>query len=129
MAFSLRRGRIDDVETQANGSEVTLAGVLVRRARQASDGRLVIDAAGGLVVTALAIAFRPPGWAVLLSAAVSLMAFGMWGISDRAAQESERPRLIRALKAFRAVAAALGALGGVALAATTMALMLGTWIS
>ena len=117
------------IETQANGSEVTLAGVLVRRARQASDGRLVIDAAGGLVVAALALAFRPPAWWVLLSAAVSLLAFGAWGISDRAARESGSPRSIRALKAFRAAAAALGVLGAVALGATTMALMLGTWIS
>ncbi len=117
------------VETEANGAELTLAGVLVRRARQASDGRLVLDVAGGLVVGALALAVRPPGWSVLLSAAISLLAFGAWGTSDRAARETESVHAGRALKTLRAAAAALGLLSGTALAATTMALMLGTWIS
>jgi hypothetical protein len=44
-------------KTEANASEPTLASVLVRRARQASDGRLVLDTASGLVVGSLALAF------------------------------------------------------------------------
>jgi hypothetical protein len=116
-------------ETEANGSE-TLASVLVRRARQASDGRLVLDAVSGLVVGALALAFRPPAWPVVLSAAVSILAFGTWGISDRALREAEAgSRGAHALRALCVATAALGALGVVALAATTMAFMLGTWIS
>ena len=116
-------------ETDVNGSE-TLASVLVRRARQASDGRLVLDAASGLVVGALALTFRPPAWPVVLSAAVSILAFGMWGISDRALRETEAgSRGAYALRALCVATAALGALGVVALAATTMAFMLGTWIS
>src|SRR5688572_23537105 len=63
------------VQTEANGAPTTLAGVLAGRARQASDGRLVLDTASGLVVGALALAFRPPAWPVILSAAVSLLAF------------------------------------------------------
>jgi hypothetical protein len=117
------------VETEANGSE-TLASVLVRRARQASDGRLVLDAASGLLVGALALAFRPPAWPVLLSAAVSLLAFGAWGISDRALRETEEGSGgAHALRALCVAMAIVGALGVVALAATTMAFMLGTWIS
>ncbi len=115
--------------TEANGSE-TLASVLVRRARQASDGRLVLDAASGLVVGALAIAFRPPAWPVVLSAAVSILAFGSWGISDRTLRDMEAgSRGAQALRALCVALAALGALGVVALAATTMAFALGTWVS
>src|SRR5688572_7052258 len=116
-------------ETEANGSE-TLATVLARRARQASDGRLVLDAASGLIVGALALAFRPPAWPVVLSAAVSILAFGAWGISDRALRETEPgSHRARALQALCVAMATLGAIGLVALAAATMFFMLGTWIS
>ncbi len=117
-------------ETQAKGAELTLATVLARRARQASDGRLVLDAASGLIVGALALAFRPPAWPVVLSAAACILAFGAWGISDRALRETEAgSRPSRALQALCVAMATLGALGFVALAATTMFFMLGTWIS
>lgn len=121
---------MSEVQTEANGSELTLAAVLVRRARQASDGRLVLDAAGGLIAGALAVAFRPPAWPVLLSVGVCLLAFGVWGISDRALHETETMSPgIHALRALRVAAAGLGVLGAVALVATVMALMLGRWIS
>jgi hypothetical protein len=117
------------VTTDANGSE-TLALVLIRRARGASDGRLVLDAMSGLVVGTLAIAFRPPAWPVVLSAAICILAFGVWGIGDRALREAETGSPgARALRALCISMAALGALGLVALAATTMAFALGTWIS
>lgn len=118
------------VQTEANGAPTTLAGVLAGRARQASDGRLVLDAASGLVVGALAIAFRPPAWPVVLSAAVSILAFGTWGISDRALRDTDAgSRGAQVLRLLCIAMATLGALGAVMLAATTMAFMLGTWIS
>jgi hypothetical protein len=117
-------------KTEANASEPTLVSLLVRRARQASDGRLVLDTASGLVVGSLALAFRPPAWPVVLSAAVSILAFGGWGISDRALRESAAgSRRARTLRAVCIAMATLGALGFLALAGTVMALMLGTWIS
>jgi hypothetical protein len=104
--------------------------VLARRARGASDGRLVLDAVSGLVVGALAVAYRPPAWPAVLSAAICILAFGVWGIGDRALREAEpRSRGAQVLRALCLAMAALGALGFVALAATTMALALGTWIS
>ena len=117
------------VETQANDQPLTLPTVLVRRARTASDGRLVLDAAGGLIASVVALVFRPPAWPAIASAAVCFLAFGLWGISDRSLRESDAGTWGRALRALRTAAVALGALAGVALALTTMALMLGTWIS
>ena len=115
------------VETQS--TPLTLATVLVRRARSASDGRLVLDAAGGLIATVVVLVLHPPGWPVIASAALCFLAFGVWGISDRTIRESDAGTQGRALHALRAAAAALGVLGGVALAISAMFLMLGTWIS
>ena len=115
------------VETQS--APLTLATVLVRRARSASDGRLVVDAAGGLIAAVVVLVLHPPGWTVIASAAMCFFAFGVWGISDRTIREGDAGTRGRALHALRAAAVALGVLGGVALAITTMALMLGTWIS
>lgn len=117
------------VDTPANEQPPTLATILVRRARGASDGRLVLDAAGGLIAAAVALVLRPPGWPAIASAATCFLAFGVWGISDRTVRESGAGARGRALRVLRAAAVALGVVGGVALAVTAMALMLGTWIS
>ena len=117
-------------ETRANPPDLTLPELLVRRARGASDGRLALDAAGGLIAGALVLVLHPPAWTVILSAAVCFVAFGLWGISDRALRENGvAPHGAPVLRALRAAAVALGVLGGVSLAATAMALILGTWIS
>jgi hypothetical protein len=118
------------VETRAQEPEMTLPAMLARRARHASDGRLVLDAVSGLVVSALGIFFRPPAWPVVVSAAACVMAFGSWGIIDRVLADGRtRPRASWALRALRVGAAGLGILSALALVATTMAVMLGTWIS
>lgn len=114
-------------QTPANGSELTFQSLLAARARTASDGRLALDTAVGLVAGTLAIALRPPAWSVLASAALCLVAFGLWGIIDRSVREHDAPT--RVLRGCRAAAAALGVVGAFALVATGMALMLGTWIS
>jgi hypothetical protein len=115
------------VETQS--TPLTLATVLVRRARSASDGRLVVDAAGGLIVAVVVLVLHPPGWPVIASAAMCFLAFGVWGITDRTIREGDAGARGRALQALRTAAVVLGVFAGVALAVTTMALMLGTWIS
>jgi hypothetical protein len=117
-------------QSPANGSELTFQSLLAARARTASDARLALDTAVGLIAGTLAVALRPPAWSVLASAALCLVAFGLWGIIDRSVREHEaETRALRVLRFLRAAAAALGVLGALALVATGMALMLGTWIS
>jgi hypothetical protein len=107
-----------------------LPSLLAERARTASDGRLALDAGVGLIAGSLAIALRPPAWALLASAAICLVAFGAWGIADRAASDRQPgSRGLQLLRGVRATAVALGIAGAVGLLATGMALMLGTWIS
>jgi hypothetical protein len=117
-------------QTPSNGSELTFQSLLAARARTASDGRLALDTAVGLIAGTLAVALRPPAWAVLASGALCLVAFGLWGIIDRSVREHDREtRSLRVLRALRVAAATLGIVGAIALVATGMALMLGTWIS
>lgn len=118
------------VETHEHQHHLTLPALLARRARGASDGRLALDAAVGLIAGALVLVLRPPAWPVLVSAAACFLAFGVWGISDRAVRESSGgTRGLPALRALRAGAVTFGVFSALALAATAMALMLGTWIS
>ena len=118
------------VETRAERSDLTLPELLARRARSASDARLALDAGGGLLAGALVLAFRVPGWSVLVSAAAIFVAFGVWGIADRTiGDESIGARMSQAMRVLRAGAMGLGVASALALVGTTMALMLGTWIS
>ena len=108
----------------------SLAEVLTQRARQASDLRLVIDAAVGFVVAALLGAFRPPLWLPLAALAFALGAFGAWGILDREStgvtSGTGRGRVIIAARAIVGVLGVVAAvLGGVSLFFG----LLGTWIS
>jgi len=105
---------------------------LALRARHASDGRLALDAAGGLFGVAASALLRPPGWVVLSAAGLCFVAFGGWGIADR--ELSERRATIGRVGASlllvaRAIAAALGALAGVLLIFAAVAFTLGAWIS
>jgi hypothetical protein len=113
-------------------SDARLPELLAARARSASDGRLALDLAGGLVAAGAALAWRPSGWLVLLSAALCFAAFGAWGIADREARErppGSRGLLISLLRGVRALAALVGAAAAVTLLFATLALALGTWIS
>ncbi len=111
------------------GQELTLPTLLARRARSASDGRLALDAGGGLVVASLALTVRPPAWPLMLAAATCFLAYGAWGIADRALHE--RPSsacAIPLLRAVRAGAAILGILSILAVGGVIMAFALGNWI-
>jgi hypothetical protein len=117
------------VETPANAHELTLPALLAARARGASDGRLALDAGGGLIAASLAFAARPPAWPLLVSASTCLLAYGAWGIADRTLHE--RPsgaHGTRLLRALRAGAAALGILSVLGVGGVVMAFVLGNWI-
>jgi hypothetical protein len=105
---------------------------LAQRARNASDGRLALDAAGGLIAVAAAMVVASPGNLVLAAAGTCFLAFGVWGIMDR--ELGERLGTIgpvgRALLVtFRALATVLGVIGGLGLVFGGLAVGLGTWIS
>jgi len=119
-------------------SNASLPELLVQRARHASDGRLALDLAGGIIVATIATTLAPPGWLQMLSAALTFASFGAWGICDRMLSEQaaidgpatlERAGRIRWLRAARMAAAALGTCAAVVLLFSVFALMLGTWIS
>lgn len=114
-----------DVSNDASHADVTLPELLAGHARLASDGRLVAHVAGGTLVAAAALFWRPHAWPLLASAALCFAAFGLWGIADRAlgAGAARGPRLLRAL------ATALGTLAALALLSSVLAIGLGTIIS
>lgn len=117
------------VETQVNERQLTLPALLAARARAASDGRLAMDVGGGLIAASLALALRPLAWPLVIAAATCFIAYGMWGITDRALHE--RPpgwHGIRLLRTLRAGAATLGALGVLAMGGMVMGFLLGNWI-
>jgi hypothetical protein len=117
------------IETPATERELTLSALLAARARGASDGRLALNAAGGLLAAALALAVRPPGWLLLVPAATSFLAYGAWGIADRALHE--RPsgaHGIRPLRALRAGALVLGVVSVLAVGGVIMGFVLSNWI-
>lgn len=113
-------------------NDASLPALLAHRARHASDRRLALDSAAGLLVASGALALRPPGWLLIASAAGCFAAFGAWGIADRELGERSAAgseRLVRALRAGRAIAAIVGLLAALTLLLTAVALGLGTWIS
>jgi hypothetical protein len=112
--------------------DASLPEVLAARARDASDGRLVLNAACGLLLVGAMALFRPPVWPILASAGLCFIAFGFWGIADRELRERSdepRSRLVSVLEIGRLACVVLGSLGGLVLVFSTLRLVLGTWIS
>jgi hypothetical protein len=106
-------------------SDATLPELLAAHARRVSDVRLAADVAGGVLAAAAALFWRPRAWILLVAAALCFVAFGVWGIADRALGTPAR----RGPRALRAFAAVLGTLAALALAAGIVAIGLGTIIS
>ncbi len=105
---------------------------LAQRARNASDGRLALDAAGGLIAVAATVVVEPPFNILLAAVGTCFVAFGLWGITDR--ELGERRASIGTIGAAllvtaRATAAFIGVIGGFALIFGSLAITLGTWIS
>lgn len=61
----------------------TLAAVLGARARATPADRLLLDVLGGLLVAAAAVWAKPPGWALLASAAGCFTFYGAWAFAER----------------------------------------------
>ena len=112
-------------------SEQGLTEFLSDRAHRASDTRLALDVAIGVVGAVVSIVRRPWGWPVLLGVALCFLAFGGWAIADRELSErrSDHGPLARTLRALRVVAIALGALAGAELLLAVLGIALGTIIS
>lgn len=108
----------------------SLPELLVQRARRASDKRLVVDAAVGLIAAALVATLRPPLWVPLAALGFALGAFGIWGILDReAADAALSGQHTRSVTLARAVIAILGVLAIALFAVTFFFSMLGPMIS
>ena len=112
--------------------DVGLPELLAARARNASDVRLALDVAGGLLAAAVLLVWRPPAWPVPLSAALCFAAFGAWGIAERELSEQRlaagggNARLLRVL---RTTATAVGSLAAFVLFFGVLGLALGRIIS
>jgi hypothetical protein len=95
--------------------EPSLAQFLSGRARQASDARLAIDVAAGFVVLLAASLWRGPGWIVIGSASLGVLAYGTWGITDRElgerASAGRRPAILRIARTVAVIVGAAAAIG------------------
>jgi hypothetical protein len=110
----------------------TLPELLVARAHSASDTRLALDAAAGIVVALVLALWRPPAWYVLFAAALCVGFYGLWGMIDRELGERStggEPRGSGWLHLARWTAAAAGVLSAIALLLGLLGAALGTWIS
>jgi hypothetical protein len=109
-------------------SDLNLPEFLSARARRASDARLALDVACGLVVALLAALWRGPAWTVIASGAVCLLAYGAWGIADRELRERTAisPDRHMALRAGRTAAVSAGAIAGVSFVLSGLFFLLGT---
>jgi hypothetical protein len=96
------------VDTDRN-PEITLPAFLARRARNASDAHLVVDAVVGFVVAVAALLAQGPVWYLFASAGICFLSFGAWGIADRELNERLQPSVAsRLLVLARAVSAIVG---------------------
>lgn len=123
----------DTVSKFEGSAHDSLPRFLAQRARAASDLRLTLDAAGGLIAVAAGAAVVRSSFGLILTAAgTCFLAFGLWGIVDRELgerRESVGPIGGPLLAAARVIAAALGVIGGLGLIFAALGVALGTWIS
>jgi hypothetical protein len=91
--------------------------------------RLVLNAAIGLLVVAAVLTLKTPAWEFLAAAAACFVAYGFWGITDRALGDfGGSTTSTRVLRTLRVVWTLVGALGVIALTGVVMAGALGNWI-
>lgn len=90
----------------------SLPQLLANRARLASDRKLVVNAATGLVAAVSTAILRPPLWIPLFLFACCVGAYGLWGILDREIGEV-KPSSKRVLIVARGVVAAAGTLAAI----------------
>jgi hypothetical protein len=108
----------------------SLPELLARRARHASDRRLALDVAAGLLAAALVAVLRPPLWIPLVALALALAAFGVWGILDReTADATSSGRNARPMRLARAIVGVAGAVAALFFGVTLFFALLGPIIS
>jgi hypothetical protein len=115
------------------GEEPTLAELLGARARAAAPSRLGLDIVGGGAIAAAAVWARPPAWAVIGSAAICFLCYGVWAFCERRLSAPAAAELsvdaAFAWRTLREAAAVLGIAAFVALLFSVVGAGLGTWIS
>ena len=119
------------VAVEANqDAELSLGDFLARRARGASDARLIVDAVVGFVVALSALLAQGPVWYLFVSAGICFLSFGAWGIADRELSErSVAGPATRGLRFARIVSALVGYVAVVFLALGALGVALGRIIS
>ena len=110
-------------------ASLTLPEFLARRARGASDRRLVIDAGAGIVAAVAAAIFRPAVWLLVASAGLCFAAFGAWGILDRELADVAPGRRATTLRVARGLAVLAGVAAALGVLLAVFGYALGTWIS
>lgn len=111
---------------------VTLPEFLRTRARTSSARRLVVDMVGGGAIAVVAWWAKPPGWAVLASAASCFAMYGVWAVAERHVEDGARegrPVTEYAWFVLRTSAAGIGMAAFLALVFVLLGLALGKWIS
>ena len=117
------------VDTDRN-PEISLADFLARRARGASDARLIVDAVVGFVVALAALLAQSPGWYLFTSAGICFLSFGVWGIADREmAERDAASNVARSLSIARATSAIVGFIALAMLAVRALGIAIGRVIS
>jgi len=107
----------------------SLPQMLANRARQASDRRLALDAALGLIAAAGLAVLRPPLWIPLTALAFCLGAFGVWGILDREIADSAGAERARVFSWARGGVALIGGAAAIVFGVTLFFALLGPIIS
>ena len=106
------------------------AGFLRARARGATDSRLALDIGVGSVAMIVASALRPERWALLASAGLVLLSFGLWAVADRLVEDRAHPAAVTiVLRAARALVGAVGVAAAVGTGFILWTMAMGTWIS
>jgi hypothetical protein len=110
--------------------EISLTDFLARRARTASDARLIVDAVVGFVVAVAALLAQGPVWYLFTSAGICFLSFGAWGIADRELGEREAASwAIRWLSFARIASALVGFIAFAALVTGALGVAIGRVIS
>ena len=107
-----------------------LAAFLANRARAATDTRIAVDVAVGIVAVIVALAIRPDWWGILAGAGATLAAFGLWAATTRAIEEVALESRARfALGIVRKLFAAAGISAALVTGFLVWTVLMGTWIS
>jgi hypothetical protein len=113
-----------DLDRNAEGS---LLDLLARRARRASDARLIIDAVVGFIVALASMLAHGPAWDLFTAAGICFLSFGAWGIADREMSERDpEARVVRWLKVARVASAVVGFIAAAALFVGVLGVVIGT---